>query len=269
MKIIVPMAGRGSRFQAVADQNPEYQKPKPLINVKGKPMVSWAVESLPFVNLLFRPAHTDFVVEPSDITFIVLQEHQDKHQVTEVLKKTFSPQINVVIIPEVTRGAAETVLAAQSFISAEEGLVITDSDHFFDGTNLYLMLKDKAADVAGVIPVFQPPDSEVKWSYTLFDQEQTALAVAEKDPQLAAKGAYANIGCYCFSRGKFFVEEAQAMIAANDLYGPAGKAEFYIAPLYQRLINNGMKIKAAIIPKMWGLGTPKDLEYFLANFPGN
>jgi len=266
MKIIVPMAGRGSRFQAMIGKKPEYKKPKPLIDAKGKPMVWWAIQSLPFVNLPDRPADTDFTVEPQDLTFIVLQEHEDNHQVTKVLKETFSPKINIVLIPEVTRGAAETVLAAKNFINPEDDLLITDSDHYYDSTNLYRMLRDKKEDVAGIIPVFKPPDSESKWSYTLFDRDQTALVVGEKDPELAAKGAYANIGAYCFSKGKTFVDEAEAMIAANDKYGPAGKAEFYIAPIYQKLLNKGLKIKVAIIPNMWGLGTPKDLEYFLANY---
>jgi NDP-sugar pyrophosphorylase family protein len=268
MKIIVPMAGRGSRFQVVSDQNSEYKKPKPLINVKGEPMVSWAIKSLPFVNLPGRTATTDFVVETKDLTFIALQEHETNHQVTEVLKKTFSPDINVVLIPEVTRGAAETVLAAEKYITPDEDLIITDSDHFFDGSNLYTMIRDKEADVAGIIPVFQPPDAEPKWSFTLFDKDQTVLAVGEKDAELAAKGASANIGAYYFTKGKVFVDEAKAMVSANDMYGPAEKAEFYIAPMYQRLINKGMKVKAAIIPEVWGLGTPKDLEYFLANYKG-
>jgi len=64
------MAGRGSRFQAVASGNREYQKPKPLLNIKGKPMVWWAVNSLPFVDLLNRPVHTNFVVHPKDLVFI-------------------------------------------------------------------------------------------------------------------------------------------------------------------------------------------------------
>lgn len=260
------MAGRGSRFAAVADQNPEYKKPKPLINVKGKPMVWWALKSLPFVELPDRPATTENRVTDKDLIFICLRQHEEEHNVTEVLKKTFGTNINIILIPEVTRGATETVLKAKDFINNDEELIVSDSDHHFDGTELYKTIKNKTEDISGIIPVFVPADKDPKWSYALTDKDLNVLAVGEKDAELAAKGAYANIGGYYFSKGKIFVEEAEAMIKNNDVYGAPGKQEFYVAPMYQRLLDKGLKIKVAVIPKVWGLGTPKDLEDFLANY---
>lgn len=268
MKIIVPMAGRGSRFQAVAGENPEYKKPKPLILVKGKPMIEWAMESLSFLDLPQRPAKTEFKVFPRDLVFISLQNQQKEHKIIDLLKQLFGPSINVILIPEVTRGAVETALKAKEYINSNEDIIVSDSDHYFDGTNLYQAIREKESDVEGIIPVFPPPDEEVKWSYTLFDETKTAIAVGEKDPELAAKGAYANIGGYYFSHGNVFVKEGEEMIAQNDMYGAPDKQEFYVAPLYQRLINKGMKVKAAIIPQVWGLGTPKDVEYFEENYQG-
>lgn len=260
------MAGRGSRFQVVADQNPEYKKPKPLILIHNKPMVRWAIESLPFVDLPGRPAHTKFKVTSSDLIFICQQQHQEEYQVTEKLKEIFGQDAHVVLIPEVTRGAVETVLAAKSLISPDEEVVISDSDHFFSGDELYKTIVEKDEQTDGVIPVFKPRDAEVKWSYSLFGDDHVITAVGEKDAKLAAQGAYANIGAYYFSKGEILISEAESMVNSNEMYGPSGKQEFYVAPLYQRLISKGMKIKAAIIPQVWGLGTPNDLEYFLANY---
>ncbi len=265
MKIVIPMAGRGSRFQALADQNPEYSKPKPLITVKDDPMIVWALKSLPFVDLPKRPAKTSFKVTAKDLVFISLQQQQDEFGITEKMKELFGQEANVILIPEVTRGAVETTLKASSFITDEE-LIVSDSDHYFDGTQLYETINSREDGVSGIIPVFKPPDNEVKWSYTLFDENKTALAVGEKDPELANKGAFANIGAYYFSSGTIFKNEAERMINNGDMYGPAGKQEFYVAPLYQRLISKGMKIKASIIPQVWGLGTPKDLEFFLKDY---
>lgn len=265
MKIVIPMAGRGARFQAVADQNPEYKKPKPLITVGDDPMIVWALKSLPFVDLPKRPAKTSFKVTAKDLVFISLQQQQEEFGITEKMKELFGQEANVILIPEVTRGAVETALKASNFMTDEE-LIVSDSDHYFDGTHLYEMISNKESDVFGIIPVFNPPDDEVKWSYTLFDEDKTALAVGEKDPELAAKGAYANIGAYYFSSGALFKKEAEEMITSGDMYGPAGKQEFYVAPLYQRLISKGTKVKAAIIPQVWGLGTPKDLEFFLKDY---
>ncbi|MDE2025553.1 MAG: hypothetical protein KGJ07_03600 [Patescibacteria group bacterium] len=267
MKIIVPMAGRGSRFQAVANQNPEYKKPKPLISVMGEPMIVWAMNALPFVDLPQRKAQTKFKVTPKDLVFISLQEQEENYGITKLLKDIFGLESNVILIPEVTRGAVETALAAKDFMTDEE-IIVSDSDHFFNGQSLYEAILNKDRETAGIIPVFEVHDKDAKWSYTLFDKNQTALAVGEKDVELARKGAYANIGAYYFSKGSIFKNEAIEIIAKNELYGPEGKQEFYVAPLYQRLINKGMKVKAAIIPKVWGLGTPKDLEFFLQDYKG-
>src|SRR5579871_1850517 len=226
MKIVIPMAGKVSRFQAVADQNPEYKKPKPLISVKEDPMIVWAMKSLPFVDLPKRKAQTKFSVSSKDLVFISLQQQETEYGITQQLKDLFGNEITVILIPELTRGAVETALKASDFMIDEE-LIISDSDHYFDGESLYQAIINKSADVAGIIPVFQPPDDEVKWSYTLYDKEFTALAVGEKDPELAAKGAYANIGAYYFSSGKLFKKEAEEMISNGDMYGPVGKQEFY------------------------------------------
>ena len=265
MRIVIPMAGKGSRFQKESDKNPEYKKPKPLIDVKGKPMITWALKSLPFVDLPDRPAKTEFTVFPRDLIFISLQDQEDTYGITNLLKNIFGNEITVILIPEVTRGAVETALKAKEFINSDEAVLISDSDHFFDGESLYKTILENN-DIAGAIPVFRPPDDEVKWSYTLFDDDFVASGVGEKDPDLAKKGAYANIGGYYFSSGKLFVDEAEAMINEGDMYGAEGKQEFYVAPLYNRLIKKGKKIKAAVTPEVWGLGTPKDLEDFEKNY---
>ena len=60
MKIVVPIAGRGSRFLNEQDQNPEYRKPKPIINIAGHEMVKWALESLPIQpedEIIFLHSH--------------------------------------------------------------------------------------------------------------------------------------------------------------------------------------------------------------------
>lgn len=266
MKIVFPMAGRGSRFLELANVIPEYAKPKPLINVLGKPMVAWAVESLPFVNLPNRPAKTKLKVQPEDIVFICRRDHEDDFQISEKLKKLFSEKIAVLFVEQITRGAAETVLIAKDPIDNEEELLISDSDHFFNGENLYKTIIGRSPETVGITTVFTPPDEEVKWSYTLFDENKVALAVGEKDPELAKKGAYANIGAYFFSKGKIFVSEAEQMIREGDMYGAAGKQEFYIAPIYNHLIKKGLKVEVAVIGEMWGLGTPKDVEYFVKNY---
>lgn len=255
MKAVFPMAGKGSRFLDAAPSNPEYKKPKPLINIKGKPMIVWAIESL-----------SDFKISPRNLIFICRQDQEDDFKISKSLKDLFSDQIKIVFIDQITRGAAETVLRAKEYINTDEDIIISDSDHYFDGSFLYDKVSSKDLETQGVIPVFKPPDKDPKWSFSLVEEGDVITAVGEKDKKLAEKGAFANIGGYYFTHGNIFVKEVEQAITENDLTGDEGKREFYVAPIYQRLINKGMKIVAAITPKVWGLGTPKDVEYFEQNF---
>lgn len=255
MKIVIPMAGKGSRFLDATDSNPEYRKPKPLINIKGKPMIVWAIESL-----------AKFQVDPSNLIFICRQDQEDEFSISNSLKKLFTDQIKIIFIDQITRGAAETVLKAKKYINSDEDIIISDSDHYFDGSFLYEKVQNKDSQTKGIIPVFIPPDKDPKWSFSLVKEGNVITAVGEKDKDLADKGALANIGGYYFTHGNVFVKAVEEAILENDLTGDEGKKEFYVAPIYQRLINKGMKIVAAITPKVWGLGTPKDVEYFEKNF---
>ncbi len=255
MKIVIPMAGKGSRFVDASVHNPEYRKPKPLINIKGKPMIVWAIESL-----------DRFKLSPNNLIFICRQDQENEFKISHSLKKLFTDQIKIVFIDQITRGAAETVLKAKEYINSDEDIIISDSDHYFDGSFLYDKVQNKDSDTQGIIPVFRPPDKDPKWSFSLVENQDLISAVGEKDKELAEKGAFANIGGYYFSHGNIFIQEVEEMIKKNDLYGDEDKKEFYVAPVYQRLIKKGMKIVAAITPKVWGLGTPKDVEYFEKNF---
>jgi len=261
------MAGMGSRFKAQVELNPEYKKPKPLILVKGEPMIMWALKSLPFINLPNRPAKTEFKVEPKDLIFIILKEQEDAYGIEALLREAISDDINVIVIPALTRGALESAMAAKDHIKDYyDSVIVSDSDHYFDGEELYKAILNKDEDVKGLIPVFKPRDTNPKWSYTLIDENNIAQKVGEKDAALAAQGAPANIGAYYFASGKLFAEAAQQMIDEGDMFGAEGKKEFYVAPLYDRMIRNGYKVKGVLSPQVWGLGTPEDHIFFEINF---
>src|SRR3989344_2941340 len=223
MKIVIPMAGKGSRFLDVADSNPEYKKPKPLIVIKDKPMVLWAVESLPFIDLSHRPAKTKTKVLPKELIFICRSDHHRDFQIADQLRKIFGKEIKIILIDKITRGATETVLKAKGYINTDEDMIVSDSDHFFDGSFLYKKIMRKDQDTMGVIPVFRPPDKEPKWSYALVKRGHRIIAVGEKDKELAEKGALANIGGYYFSHGNVYVNEVKEAIRENDLTGDEGK----------------------------------------------
>lgn len=266
MKVIIPMAGRGSRFTQAVDQNPEYKKPKPFINVKGIPMVRWATGSLPFVEHVGQRVASSFKVTAKDLIFIILKEHDEGQKMSNGLKDIYGSEITIVVLPEITRGAAETAYQAKQYCDPEEDILLSDSDHYFDGASLQELILTKGNDTAGIIPVFTPPDDGIaRWSYSLFKPGTNYIEqVGEKDPELMKKGAPANIGAYYFSKAKVFFDVVEEAIEKNMLTGDEGKKEFYIAPMYQNLIEKGYIFQAARIPEVWGLGTPSDLEHFLS-----
>lgn len=254
MKIVLPIAGRGSRFKAQADKNPEYNKPKPIIDVKGYPMVRWSTGSLPFVKHRNQKIDSDLLVEDKDIVFIALREHDNDHEMGNVLRDIYGDRINIIYLDKVTRGAAETALMAKEYINSDEPVIISDSDHFLDGKALFDEIT-KNPGIDGLIPVFKVEDGNPKWSFSRLGKDGYVDLVAEKQPI----SIWANIGAYYFGSGKKFVEAAEEMISGNELTN----GEFYLAPVYNKIIQKGGKVKLAYPKYVYGLGTPEDLEYFL------
>jgi dTDP-glucose pyrophosphorylase len=236
LNIVIPMAGRGSRFQKEG-----YTLPKPLIPVLGKPMIQVVIN-----NLRPKVAHR--------FIFICLQEHLEKYQVAEKLKAWAGAGTEIVTVDQVTEGAACTVLLAKEFINNDEPLMIANSDQWVDtDINDYLeTMNHENAD--GLIMTMWANDP--KWSFVRFNEKHEIIEVVEKE----VVSNEATVGIYNYKHGKDFVRAAEQMIAKN--YRVNG--EFYVAPVYNELIREGKKIIIYNIGKeadgMYGLGTPSDLK---------
>lgn len=237
LNIVVPMAGRGSRF---ADAG--YELPKPLIPVLGKPMITVVINNLsPNV--------------PHRFIFLCLQEHIEKYDVEANLKK-WAPGCEVVPVKAVTEGAACTVLLAREFINDNEPLMIANSDQWVDmDINDYLaVMEDEKAD--GLIMTMRA--NSPKWSYIRLTELGEITEVVEKE----VVSNEATVGIYNFRRGRDFVAAAETMIARNLRVNN----EFYVAPAYNQLIEAGKKIAFYNIGEeysgMYGIGIPSDLEKF-------
>ena len=96
-----------------------------------------------------------------------------------------------------------------------------------------------------------------KWSYAKVDENGLVTEVAEKNP-ISDK---ATIGYYFWKNGADFVKYAEQMINNNIRVNN----EFYVCPVFNEAINDGKKIITFNASKMWGLGTPEDLDFFLKN----
>jgi NDP-sugar pyrophosphorylase family protein len=236
MKVIVPMAGRGSRFA-----NSSFSRPKPLIDVLGKPMFIWAIESLNGIDF-------------SEIIFIALKEHESQFALSELINKFVKVPFQLVLIDEVTEGQLCTVLSAKPLINTNESVLVIASDTLIEGD----MLADlaKGEDIDGIISVLNLPGEQ--WSFAKVDSDGKVIEVAEK----TRISNWASTGMYYFKIGAKFVEEAERLINRNE----RTRGEFYIMPLYQKLIDLGLNIRISKAEKMWDMGTPEGKLYFESNF---
>jgi dTDP-glucose pyrophosphorylase len=97
-----------------------------------------------------------------------------------------------------------------------------------------------------------------KWSFAKVDDNNLVTEVAEKNPI----SNNATVGFYYWKNGRDFVKYAENMIDKNIRVNN----EFYVCPVFNEAISDGKKIKNYRINKMWGIGTPEDLNIFLNEF---
>ena len=238
LQIVIPMAGRGSRFA-----NAGYTTPKPLIPLGGKPMIQWVIENI-------RPRR------PHRFTFICLAEHLQMYPEVPAELRRLCPGCEIVPVSAVTEGAACTVLLARELIDSNDPLMIANSDQLVElDINDYLARGD-GVGVSGLIMTFW--SDHPKWSYCRMRPDDTVEEVVEKK----VVSNEATVGIYNFRRGADYVRAADAMIAANLRVNN----EFYVAPTYNQLIAEGAKIITMKTGReyagMHGVGTPEDMELF-------
>lgn len=238
LNIVLPIAGRGSRFVDAG-----YTVPKPLIPVHGMPMIEVVVNNV-------RPK------QPHSFIFVALKEHLDYLGMRETLRR-IAPGCTIVPVSKVTEGAACTVLLARDVIDNDNPLMLANSDQWVDiDINEYLAEMDrKSAD--GLIMTMWA--DHPKWSYVGFDGKGRVDRVVEK--QVISNDA--TVGIYNFRRGRDYVRAADQMIVKSLRVNN----EFYVAPAYNEMIGWGADIAIYNVGKeadgMYGMGIPSDLDLFL------
>ena len=235
MRLLIPMSGRGSRFAQKG-----YTFPKPLIDIRGQPMIELVIKSLP---------------EAEEYIFIVQKEHEDQYGITRLLNRITDDKAKVFLTDKVTEGAACSALLARELLDDHRPLMIANSDQYvtFHKKNFKLLtdlMTVSALD--GLIFTFNA--THPKWSFVEVS-DQTIIKVAEKNPI----SNIATCGIYYWKHSRDFVKSADAMIAANDRVNN----EFYIAPTFNYMIQEAKWIAPFYVDQMHGLGTPEDLEVFL------
>ena len=225
MTIVLTMAGAGSRFR-----NAGYDSDKHRIEFRGHSLFEWSLVSL----LSFR----------SEDLVIVTRRFDDVEPFVSGIaaRLGFSPP-RFVYADRLTRGQAESACLARQVVGGDEAVLVYNTDTFVHPS----ALKSERVRGDGWIPCFNAPGD--KWSFVDADDSGRALRVTEKQ----RISDHCSVGLYYFRRFDFLLEEV-------DRLGNGG-GEWYIAPLYNRLIADGKAVYLEDLPAeaVCVLGTPEDL----------
>jgi len=235
LNVLIPMAGAGSRFEQAG-----YTFPKPLIEVKGKPMIQVVVENL---NL------------EANYIYVVQKAHRQKYNL-DTLLNLITPGCKIVETDGLTEGAACTALLAKEFIDNNAPLFFANSDQFVEWDSNEFMYKMNETNADGGIVSFTA--THPKWSFAKVDENGLVTEVAEKNPI----SDIATVGYYYWKHGSDFVKYAEQMIEKNIRVNN----EFYVCPVFNQAIEDCKQIRTFNTNGMWGLGTPEDLNYYLKNY---
>ena len=229
------MAGAGSRFESAG-----YTFPKPLIEVEGQPMIHKVVNNL---NIQGR------------YIFLVQKTHYEKYNLENLLNM-ISPGCEIIQLEGLTEGAACTVLTSRELIDNDEPLIIANSDQYIDWNAFETISEFSNEGIDGGILTFN--SVHPKHSFAKVDGQGYVTEVAEKKPI----STNATVGVYFWKKGSDFVYYADQMIQKNI----RTNNEFYVCPVYNEAIQDGKKIITSMVDKMWGMGTPVELDNFLQNY---
>ena len=232
MNILIPMAGRGSRFNL-----PQYNLPKPLININQKPLIEYVIDSLDLAG---------------NYIFIVQKYHIDHYGVDEILKG-IDPFCKIIAIDEVTDGPACSALLAKEYINNEDELVIANCDQIMEWNSEIFLANCRFYD--GAVVTYH--ETSNKNSYAKLSSKGSVLQIKEKE-------VISNVslnGIHYWKKGNYFVRSAEEMIRKNERYNN----EFYIGPSYNHMISNRLDVGIYHIPNEQhnAVGVPEDLENYL------
>jgi len=178
INIVIPMAGAGSRFAKAG-----YEKPKPFIDVDGKPMIVRVLENLAYPDARY--------------ILVARKEHMEKEA---QLVKEIEEKYNAIFIPidKLTEGTACTVLYARKYINNDEPLLIANSDQIVDMSIADFIDDCKDRELDGSILTFIDEHKDPKWSFAKLDENELVTEVKEK----VVISEFATVGIYLFSKGK-------------------------------------------------------------------
>jgi dTDP-glucose pyrophosphorylase len=231
LALIVPAAGRGSRFSKLG-----LALPKPLIELEGRPFVWWAVESV------LRQ------VKLRQLVFVVLDEHIANYAIDQRIR-SYWPDATVVALAEVTSGAAETAAVGLDALTSPGPVAINDCDHaFVCGSLPYAVRSLQSGSLEAMLMCFR--SANPAYSYARLGASGEVTGTAEK----RVISPFAIAGCYLFRSAERF----QALYQSYRESCPYD--ELFISGLFNLLLEKGGAAGMMEADAHCSFGTPEELE---------
>lgn len=240
MKIVIPMAGFGERFQKAG-----YKEIKPLIKIGGKPMIQHVVEAF--------PGEEEFI-------FICNSDHLKSTNLESVLKK-LKPNSVVLGIDPHRGGAVDTFLAAQHAIPDDEEIIFNYCDFTMDWDYEGFLESARKNGADASLPCFigfHPASlGNVYYCYVRADDKKNALELREKMPFTGGKmDEFTSTGTFYFRRGSLAKKYAKKLVDSGIV---AENGERYFSLMFNIMIGDGLAVNVYEVKKFICLGTPRDV----------
>lgn len=220
INILIPMAGL-ARFN-----EDEFQYPKPLIEIMGKPLIEWVIECFKSIK------------EEKRFIFVVNSVDCQKYYLDKVLRLITENSSVIIQLKKPTRGAVCSALMAIEHINDDNPLIISSSDQIIDINLNDVMDQFNVNDVDAGVICFE--SVHPKWSYVRLDENKKIIETAEKRP--LSRNAIA--GFYYFRRGAEFVLAAKKMIQKDAHVDNS----YYTAPVMNEMVLEDKNLEIFVIP---------------------
>ncbi len=219
MKVIIPLAGKGTRLRPHT-----HVVPKPMLKVAGRPVMSYVM---------------DDVLKLGNVEQVVYITGHLKEKVESFVGQAYNIP-SVFIEQHVQDGTAGAIALAREF--ADQPVLIIFVDTIFDAD--LSIVKDTDAD--GIIWTKEVEDYQ-RFGVVVTDADGFMTKIVEKPTTPISKRA--NIGLYYIRNWKLLFEGI-----AHVLTTPPNKGEWYLTDAFQYMIDHGARIKVVDVEGWYDAG---------------
>lgn len=219
MKVIIPLAGKGTRLRPHT-----HLTPKPMLRIAGKPVIDYVMDDLQKLG---------------GVDEVIYITGHLKEKIEEYTRSKYAFPSRFVEQKE-QRGTADAVALAKPYI--DQPVMIIFVDTIFDAD----LGVTRTTDADGIIWVKEVEDYK-RFGVVVADRDGNMTTIVEKPSQPISKRA--NIGLYYIRNWRLLVEGIDWVMAQ-----PANRGEYYLTDAFQYMIDKGARLKVVDVEGWYDAG---------------